>query len=189
MSFIFVTFVTAKIAHMDQDIDMKTTTAVTHISSPESEAMITSFLRTHPQGALTTISKQGLLHGSVVNILELDNYHLAFMTKKSTRKFVNLRLNPTVSFVTYDPFSRTELEVQGVAQVVHNKAEQAEILKKMEEDAKNGRWHISPYVSKEDDYALFIIYPRKMHMTTYWERSSGMEAFHEAIEFDLSMKS
>ncbi|HEY8992873.1 MAG TPA: pyridoxamine 5'-phosphate oxidase family protein [Candidatus Microsaccharimonas sp.] len=167
---------------------MKTTTAVKHISSPESEAMINSFLRTHPQGVLTTISKQGLLNGSVINVFELDNYQLAFMTKKSTRKFVNLQSNPTVSFVTYDALSRTELEVQGIAQAVHDKVEQADVLTLIKNDAKNGRWHTSPYVSVEDDYALFMIYPRKMHMTTYWERSVGMEAFHESIEFDLSMR-
>jgi len=167
---------------------MKTITAVRNISSPESEAMIVSFLKTHSQGVLTTVNKQGLLQGSVINVFELGNYNLAFMTKKSSRKSVNLNSNPTISFVTYDAFSRTEVEVQGIAQLVQDTTEQQEILSLIKEDAKNGRRHISPYVSEEDDYSLYIIYPRKMHMATYWERSTGMEAFHELIEFDLSTK-
>lgn len=166
---------------------MKITTAVTKISSPDSEAMITSFLKNHPQGAMTTINDKGTLEGSVVTFYELDNYHIAFMTKKTTRKFKNIQANPIVSFVTYDPFSRTEVEIQGIAQLVHDVAEQEEILKLIKESSKEGRQHISPYVSVADDYALFIIYPRKIHMATYWEKSSGIDTFHESIEFVLSM--
>ena len=172
---------------MRQAIVMNTTTTVTHRSSPESEEMITSFLRNHSEGALATINKEGILHSSVITTFELNTYRLAFMTKKTTRKFKNLQSNPTVVYVTYDAFSRTEVEVQGVAQRAHDEAEKQEILAVIESENKQGRRHISPYVSTDDDYALFIIYPRKIHMTTYWEKSSGIETFHESIEFDLSM--
>lgn len=167
---------------------MKTTTAVKRISSPESEEMITSFLNNHPQGVLTTIAKNGLPNSSVVNTFDIDRYHRAFMTKRTTRKFKNLLVNKAITFLSYDEFSRTELEVEGIAQLVTDKKREDEILKIIKKDAKNGRRHISPYVSDEDDYALFIIYPRTMHMATYWERENGIDAYHESIEFDLSMK-
>lgn len=168
---------------------MKITTAIKHISSPESEEMISSFVHAHPQGVMTTITKNGRLQGSVINIFELDNYQLAFMTRKDTRKVKNLQDNSTVVFVTFDPFSRTEVEVEGIAHPVEDKKQEGAILKLIDESAKEGRRHVSPYVSKDDDFALYIIYPKKIHMTTYWERDSGMEAFHESLEFEISKKS
>lgn len=168
---------------------MKITTAVKHFSSPESEEMIKSFIENHPQGVISTISSTGRLQGSVVNVYGLDNYHLAFMTRRTTRKFKNLQQNPTVSFVTYDPFSRTEAEIEGIAQLVHDEKQIKEILQIIEQDAKKGRWHLSPYVDADDDFVLFVIYPKKAHMTTYWDRGSGMDAFHESIEFNVKMRS
>lgn len=165
---------------------MKITTAIKHISSPESEEMITSFVHAHSQGVITTVTKSGRLQGSVINVFDLDNYQLAFMTRKNTRKAKNLQDNPTVVFVTYDPFSRSEVEIEGVAHLVEEKEQEDTILTLIDEAAKEGRWHVSPYVSKDDDFALYIIYPKKIHMTTYWERDSGIEAFHESLEFEIS---
>lgn len=163
-----------------------TTTAITHISSPQSEEMITSFINSHPQGVLTTLNVSEKLQGSVINIFNLDNYQFAFMTRKDSRKYKNLQKNAHMSFVTFDPFSRTEAEIEGIAELVEDEAQTKEILDVISEAAKLGKWHISPYVSTDDDYALFIIYPKKIHMTTYWEKDSGMEAFHESLEFELS---
>lgn len=167
---------------------MKTTTLVRNISSPQAEDMITSFINNHPQGVITTVNKSGRLQSSVVNVFDLDNYQRVFMTKKSTRKYKNLQSNKVVSFMTYDPYSRTELEIEGMAEMVTDKKQNDEIVQIIADDARNGRRHISPYVDDMDDYALFIIYPRKIHMTTYWEDEEGIEAFHESIEFDLSTK-
>lgn len=167
---------------------MKATTAVKHLSSVESEEMVTSFLNNHPQGVLTTLTKNNMPQSSVVNIFDLGNYHYSFMTKQTTRKSKNLQDNFHVSFLTYDSFSRTELEIEGIALLVENKKEEAEILHAIENDAKNGRRHISPYVNKADDFVLYVIYPRMMLMSTYWEREQGIEAYHESIEFDLITK-
>lgn len=166
-----------------------TTIAIKHISSPQSEEMITSFINSHPQGVLTTLSASGKMQSSVINVFDLDNYQFAFMTKKDSRKYKNLHKNPAVSFVTFDPFSRTEAEIEGIAELVNAAEQTKEILDTISKAAKLGKWHTSPYVSTDDDYALFIIYPSKIHMTTYWEQDSGMEAFHESLEFEVSTKS
>lgn len=165
-----------------------TTTAIKHISSPDSEEMITSFINSHPQGILTTLNKSGEMQGSVINIFDLDNYQFAFMTRKDSRKYKNLLENPSVSFVTFDPFSRTEAEIEGITELVNDETQTNKILGIISEAAKLGKWHVSPYVSTDDDYALFVIYPSNIHMTTYWERDSGIEAFHESLEFEVSTK-
>jgi len=167
---------------------MKTATAVTHISSPEAEEMITSYINNHPQGVLTTLSKLGAPQSSVVNLFDLGQYQHAFMTKKTTRKYTNLQRNNMVSFMTYDPFSQTEVEIEGIAQLVTDEVQNEKIVQVIADDARNGRRHLSPFVSDIHDYALFIIYPSKIHMTTYWQRNDGIEAFHESVEFDLQTK-
>jgi hypothetical protein len=90
--------------------------------------------------------------------------------------------------VTFDPFSRTEAAIEGEAHLVEDNEQETEILELIEQSAAEGRWHTSPNIDKDDDYVLYIIYPQKIHMTTYWERDSGMEAFHESLEFTVSMK-
>ena len=168
---------------------MTITTTIRHSSSPDSETMIFSFLRNHPQGALTTITREGVLQSSIINSFDLDNYYLAFMTKKDTRKYKNLQQNPIVSFISYDDFGRTEVEIEGIARLVTDKAQEAEIMEIIKVDETRGRRHVSPYVKETDDHVVFIIYPRKVHMTTYWEKETGVETFHESIEFNISMTS
>ena len=149
--------------------------------------MILSFLDSRPQGVLATISKNGRLQGSVVNIFDLGDYQFAFITKKNSRKYKNLQSNPTVSFVASDALSRSEVEIEGIASLVHDKRKTNDILRAIEESAVLGRRHVSPYVTPDDDYALFIIYPKKIHLTTYWEREDAIEIYHESIDFNLSM--
>lgn len=160
-----------------------------HVSSPESEEMISSFLPAHPEGVLTTLNPSGALQSSVINIFMLDDYQFVFMTRRSTQKFKNLQHNPTVSFVCYDTFSRAEVAIEGITSLIVDGAQIKEKLELIKKDAQNGSHHIPPYVTAEDDYALFTIHPRKIHMTTYWKRGEEMEAFHESIEFELAMKS
>lgn len=151
--------------------------------------MITSFINTHPQGSITTTSKEGMLQSSVINVISINDAQYSFMTKKDSRKSKNIYHSPIVSFITYDPFSKTEAEIEGIAMLVADEREAEKIVTKIRADSKLGGRHISPYVNEFDDYILFTIYPHKMHMTTYWEREEGMEAFHEDVEFDTKMNS
>jgi hypothetical protein len=109
------------------------------------------------------------------------------MTKKDTRKSKNIHNSPIISFLTYDPLSKTEAEIEGIAMLVTDEKEAEKIVTTIRADAELGSRHVSPYVNEFDDYLLFTIYPYKMHMTTYWERESGMEAFHEDVEYDTKM--
>lgn len=167
----------------------KVTTTIKHRSSADSAEMIASFLNAHPQGALTTITAEGKLQGSVVNLFETDDSQYSFMTKKGTRKFDNLTNNPNIVFISYDPFSRTEAEIEGTALHITDQDEINNILEKIRSDEKLGRWHKSPFVNESDDFALFTIYPTKLHMSSYWERENNMEVFHEFVELDTEIDS
>ena len=168
---------------------MTISTIAKHVSSPESEEMISSFLPAHPEGVLTTLNSSGALQSSVINIFMKDDYQFVFMTLRSTQKFKNLQHNPTISFICYDTFSRAEVAIEGIASLIVDKTQIKETLEVIKKDAKNGSHHTSPYITEDDDYVLFTIHPRKIHMTTYWKRKEKMEAFHESIEFELAMKS
>ncbi|MDB5161810.1 MAG: Pyridoxamine 5-phosphate oxidase [Candidatus Saccharibacteria bacterium] len=166
---------------------MTITTSIRYRSSVESEEMINSFITTHPQGSITTANKEGRLQSSVINVSSVSDSQYSFMTKKDTRKSVNIHNSPIVSFITYDPLSQTEAEIEGIAMLVTDKEEAEKIVTKIRADSDLGSRYISPYVNEFDDYILFTIYPYKMHMTTYWERGNGMEVFHEDVEFDTKM--
>lgn len=167
---------------------MTITTTIKRRSSPESSEMIASFINSHPQGSLTTVTKEGVLQSSVVNVYEIVDGQYSFMTKKGTRKYINIHGNPIVSFLTYDVFSQTEAEIEGMAMVIYDQKEIDRILKKIRIESQGGRRHTSPYVNEYDDYVLYMVYPRKMHMTTYWEREEEMGVYHEYVEFDTKMK-
>lgn len=163
---------------------MTTTSKITQTSSQDSIEMITSFINAHPQGALTTIAKEDRLQSSVVNVFEIQPLQYTFMTKIDTRKYSNIHADNTISFITYDPFSRTEASIEGIAIEVTDKDEVDDILTKIRLDSKLGRWHISPFVNEFDDYVLFTIYPSTIHMTSFWEHDHNVDAFHEIIEFE-----
>lgn len=185
---ITVICITAYIAAIEDTYIMTITTTVKHRSSPESGEMIASFINNHPQGSLTTITRDGILQSSVVNVYEVVDGQYSFMTKKNTRKYNNIYANPIVSFITYDVFSQTEVEIEGLAMVINDQTEIDHILKKIRLESQGGRRYTSPYVDEFDDYVLYMIYPRKMHMTTYWKREKEVEAYHEYIEFDTKMR-
>lgn len=164
---------------------MTTKSKITQTSSQDSIEMIASFINAHPQGALTTIAKEDRLQSSVVNVFETHPLNYTFMTKIDTRKYSNIRSDNTISFITYDPFSRTEASIEGIAIEVTDKNEVEEILTKIRHDSQLGRWHVSPFVNEFDDYVLFTIYPSTIHMTSFWEHDSNMDVFHEIIDFEM----
>jgi general stress protein 26 len=168
---------------------MTISSTIRHRSSTDSEIMIDSFINAHPQGAITTMTKEGGLQSSVINVFETNDSQYTFMTKNNTRKYINIHQNPTISFLTYDPFSRTEAEIEGVAIEVTNQKEIDKILTKIRSDSILGRWHTSPFVNEFDDYVLFTIYPHKVQMTTYWEHDNSMDVFHEYVEFETKTMS
>jgi general stress protein 26 len=165
---------------------MTTKSKITQTSSQDSIEMIASFINAHPQGALTTIAKEDRLQSSVVNVFETHPLMYTFMTKIDTRKYNNIHKDNSISFITYDPFSRTEASIEGIAIEVTNKNKVEEILTKIRHDSQLGRWHVSPFVNEFDDYILFTIYPSTIHMTSFWEHESNIETFHEIIEFETT---
>jgi general stress protein 26 len=119
-----------------------------------------------------------------VNVFETHPLKYIFMTKIDTRKYSNIHADNTISFITYDPFSRTEASIEGNAIEVTDKNEINEILTKIRRDSQLGRWHVSPFVDEFDDYALFAIYPTVIHMTTFWQHDNNTDVFHEIIELE-----
>ena len=151
-----------------------------------SKEMITSTIENHSEGVLTTINADGTPSSSVVTLHKFNDYHYFFMTKDTTKKYDNLEMNPNVTFMVFDPFSRTELEIKGIVEYVWDDRTRRRALRIIDHDAKKGSHHTSPYVSTEDAFALFKIHPHSMHLTTFWDRGSGPEMFQTTIEFSVT---
>jgi general stress protein 26 len=58
-----------------------------------------AFLRQHKLGVLATVSETGAPESAVVGVAVTDRLELVFDTLDNTRKCLNLRRNPNISFV------------------------------------------------------------------------------------------
>lgn len=148
--------------------------------------MITSTIENHPEAVLTTINPDGTPSSSVITLHELSKYHYFFMTKDTTKKYDNLETNPNISLMIFDPYSRTELEIKGIADFIWDEHTRRRAVNIIKRDSKHGQHHTSPYVTLEDPVAFYTIHPESMHLTTFWDTGKGPEIFQATIEFTIT---
>lgn len=170
---------------MAQNETMTVTSVLKKKPTKFSREIIVSTIENHPEGALATINPDGTPSNSVVTLHKLSTYQYFFMTKDTTKKHDNIEMNPNVSFLIFDPFSRTELEIKGIAQYIWDATTEKRALKIINHDAKKGRHHTSPFVTKEDAYALYTLHPSSMHLSTFWDRGEGPRRYQASIEFSI----
>jgi len=161
------------------------TSEVQETPSKFAKELITSTIENHAEGVFTTINSDGTPSSSVITLHKLEDYTYFFMTKDTTKKYDNLEFNPNISYLVFDPFSRTELEIKGLTEFIWDEHTRKHALKIIEKDRHKGRGHISPFVATEDSYALFTIHPQSIHFTTYWDKGDGPEIYRETIEFTV----
>ena len=77
-------------------------------------AELLSFLRTHNHAVEATVTPANTPQAAVVGIAVSDRFELIFDTLDSTRKFANLRANPTIAFVIGWEDSQTA-QYEGIA--------------------------------------------------------------------------
>ncbi len=155
-------------------------------SSPESIEMIASFLENHVEGVITTINEEGIPQASVINVSVKQNFETFFVTERQTTKYKNLQNNHNVVFVSYDSFSRAEVEIEGVAYEVSDEQVRADEKAKVEEAIQLHKRHTPPYKSIHSaEHPVFVIFPKRIHMVTYLKDAAETQAFHETIEFNL----
>jgi len=153
--------------------------------SKATKEIISSIIDNHAEGVLCTVNPDGTPSSSVVTLHTFAPYHYFFMTKDTTKKYDNLEMNPNVSFLIFDPFSRSELEIKGVTEFIWDARTRKRALKIIDHDKTKGRHHSSPYVSENDAHALYSIHPETIHFTTFWDKGNGAKIYEEMLVFTL----
>lgn len=81
------------------------------------KAGLLAFIRMHRHATQSTVSPSGAPQAAVVGFAVTDELEIIFDTLVSTRKVVNLRLNPRIAFVIggFTPGDERTLQYEGIA--------------------------------------------------------------------------
>lgn len=87
-----------------------------------------NFLRSHDIGVLSTVDRNGNLHGATVYYyLDATNY-IYFVTKAGTQKAQDVFTNQQVAFTVFDQPKAQTAQIQGMAEIVTNPGERQSLL-------------------------------------------------------------
>jgi general stress protein 26 len=76
-----------------------------------------SLLSEQGLGVLSTIGRDGIVHGAVIHCLLKDDSSIYFMTKSQTQKIHDTLANPRVALTVYDHEKMQTAQIQGIAQI------------------------------------------------------------------------
>jgi general stress protein 26 len=72
-----------------------------------------AFLKQHPMGVLSTVSKDGAPWGAAIYYVADEDFNFYFVTRIETFKYQNLDKNPFVALTIADSDSQTTVQVAG----------------------------------------------------------------------------
>ncbi|MDZ7786403.1 MAG: pyridoxamine 5'-phosphate oxidase family protein [Candidatus Saccharibacteria bacterium] len=87
------------------------------------------FLGKNDVGVLSTIDREGTVHGAVVSYVVEPNGAIYVLTKSDTTKARNIRTNGQVAFTVFDKYELTTMQINGLASV------------ETDQDTKNNIFH------------------------------------------------
>jgi len=70
-----------------------------NLASRSTKGAVLEFMRSQSLAVETSVSSSGVPQAAIVGFVVTDNFEIFFDTVDSTRKAVNLRLNPNIAFV------------------------------------------------------------------------------------------
>lgn len=134
-----------------------------------------SFFKQHPLVTLSTISTDGVPQHAAMYVYFDDHMQGYFATRDTTRKFANLKHNPTVVLSVHDENVLMFGEITGTATILESTDEVANILpelQKIVESRKSSYW-VPPVAQLEGEgYVFFKLAPSEVTFVNYELSSS-----------------
>lgn len=154
-------------------------------TSPETEALVSDFMKTHFSGVLATADLMGAPQASVVYYNFNDDYSLYIATKRETQKYKNIAENNQVAFVIYDEEAQSSMQVSGHVSEVEDED--------IKQDIINNMFSLSSQLSKREfppveklyagEYVALKLSPQVMRMTVYARPDSEGDDLYETLLF------
>lgn len=154
-------------------------------TSPESEYLISDFMKTHYSGVLATADSASMPHAAATYYQFNDTFSLYFATKTETQKYKNIIDNDNVAFVIYDEKSQTSVQIFGHAKTV--------VDEKVHQSIVNNMVHISSEISGREfppieklyagEYVTLELLPTVIRMAVYARPDSEGDDLYETLLF------
>ena len=135
----------------------------------ERQQNIFNFLKNNPVAVLSTATKQGHPHGTVIYFYISPSFEIFFITKDHTHKYKNILQNNTVMLIVFDAKSQTVCQIEGGTSRVASKSDFNEIftqiVKKSMQKSIAGELPISKI--NAGDYIALKIHPDTIKFSVF----------------------
>ena len=134
----------------------------------ERQQNIYEFLKNNSVAVLSTSSKSGRPHGTVIYFYINPSFEIFFITKDHTHKYQNIVANNQVMLTVFDAKTQTVCQIEGTTKEVKSKAEISDIIKQIFKNSlKTTSSDILPVSKLEGHYITLKIHPDNIKFSVY----------------------
>lgn len=128
-----------------------------------------NFLKEHGLATLSTLDRDGNVHGAVVYYVTDENNLIYIVTKTETQKTHNLLANPEVAFTIYDALEMQTLQLQGNAEIETNQTKKDFVFSQIVQPRQTSRGKQLPPVTqlKEGSFIIIQVTPTSAKFRDY----------------------
>ncbi len=160
----------------------------TETQNVANQLRIKAFLKKNTLGTLATVGENGSLQLSTLFFIIEDAYVVYFVTKTSTRKYINIARNPNTTILIANAEELTSVEMSGRTEIVTDSKQVLDVITKFQilaQDSRAGYW--VPPVSQVtgSQFAVCKFTPDRIEYTQFSGESSIVDA-PECISITLT---
>jgi len=134
----------------------------------ERQQNIYEFLKDNPVAVLSTASKQGRPHGTVIYFYINPNFEIFFITKDHTNKYQNIITNNQVMLTVFNASTQTVCLIEGSTKTVNKQSEINQTINQIVQNSlKTTSADILPVSKLEGEYITLKIHPENIKFSVY----------------------
>lgn len=125
----------------------------------KSKGDLYDFLNSYTTGVISTVKQDGTPEAAIVGFGQTNNLELLFATNNTTRKYLNLALNPHVAFAIGGGQTPETIQYEGIAR---------ELDRSELDVVRDNYWQKNPFAKRHDENPsnrYFIVTPTWLRYT------------------------
>lgn len=147
-------------------------------TSTHKQQKVHDFLKQHPTGVLSTVSRHGEPWGAAVSFVADEGLNFFFMTRAGTLKYGNIEANPLAAITIVDQAEQTTVQAMGTISRVAAKDTIDVVFKKLAAAKPHGDSQWVPPIIKvhQGDYMVLRLTPSKLQYANYKQTKPAIDA-------------
>jgi general stress protein 26 len=140
---------------------------------------ILNFLQNNTTGVIATVTPAYFAHSAAITFYVDTDMSIYFLTRKESKKFQNLSLNPSISLTAFEEkILPTSVHIDGTAEIMDSEVKKIEIKKILIERSWNESY-LPPVMRQEgSEIVLIKITPKKATWFRFIKDSRKAELAH-----------